>query len=125
MNNTILVSTRKGLFRVGRKNGNWDIEGVDFLGDNVSLTLAPGFGSGSYTENFRVWIDFNHDSVFSDSELVYAGASSGTISSTFTVPASALSGQTRMRVSMKYGGSPTACETFTYGEVEDYTVTIP
>src|SRR4029077_17189930 len=40
MNDTILVSTRKGLFWVGRKNGSWDIEQVDFLGDNVSLTLT-------------------------------------------------------------------------------------
>ncbi|MEZ4849339.1 MAG: hypothetical protein R3B93_12130 [Bacteroidia bacterium] len=25
---------------------------------------------------------------------------------------------------MKYNGIPTACESFTYGEVEDYTVNI-
>ena len=29
-----------------------------------------------------------------------------------------------MRISAKYGGYPTACETFTNGEVEDYTVNI-
>jgi hypothetical protein len=29
-----------------------------------------------------------------------------------------------MRVSMKYNAVPTACETFGYGEVEDYTVNI-
>ena len=29
-----------------------------------------------------------------------------------------------MRVSMKYNGIPTSCETFSYGEVEDYTVNI-
>jgi hypothetical protein len=40
------------------------------------------------------------------------------------VPTSALSGATRMRVSMKYNANPTSCETFTYGEVEDYTVII-
>ena len=27
-----------------------------------------------------------------------------------------------MRVSMKYNANPTSCETFTYGEVEDYEV---
>src|SRR5690606_40640885 len=46
------------------------------------------------------------------------------ISGSFTVPTSALSGATRMRVSMKYNANPTSCETFTYGEVEDYTVNI-
>ncbi|MBC8883787.1 fibronectin type III domain-containing protein [Flavobacterium piscinae] len=29
-----------------------------------------------------------------------------------------------MRVSMKYNGTPTACETFSYGQVEDYTVNL-
>ena len=29
-----------------------------------------------------------------------------------------------MRVSMKYNASPTSCEAFSYGEVEDYTVNI-
>jgi hypothetical protein len=43
------------------------------------------------------------------------------LTSTFTVPTSALAGTTRMRVSMKYNAAQTACETFAYGEVEDYT----
>ncbi|WP_456421021.1 T9SS type A sorting domain-containing protein, partial [Lutibacter sp.] len=42
----------------------------------------------------------------------------------FTVPTTATAGSTRMRVSMKYNAIPTECETFTYGEVEDYTVVI-
>lgn len=33
-------------------------------------------------------------------------------------------GATRMRVQMKYNAYSTSCETFSYGEVEDYTVTI-
>ncbi|MBL4654925.1 MAG: T9SS type A sorting domain-containing protein, partial [Bacteroidia bacterium] len=37
---------------------------------------------------------------------------------------SALNGTTRTRVIMKYNGAPTECETFSYGEVEDYTVNI-
>ena len=40
MSDTLLVSTRKGLFTVARKAGGWDIDKVDFLGDNVTLTLA-------------------------------------------------------------------------------------
>ena len=40
MSDTLLVSTRKGLFTVSRKAGQWAITGVDFLGDNVSLALA-------------------------------------------------------------------------------------
>jgi DNA-binding CsgD family transcriptional regulator len=39
MSDTLLVSTRKGLFTVARGAGQWEIAGVDFLGDNVTLTL--------------------------------------------------------------------------------------
>ena len=40
MADTLLVSTRKGLFRVARNGGSWGIDAVDFLGDNVTLTLT-------------------------------------------------------------------------------------
>jgi photosystem II stability/assembly factor-like uncharacterized protein len=40
MADTLLVSTRKGLFWVERKRGAWGIGRVDFLGDNVSITLS-------------------------------------------------------------------------------------
>ena len=40
MNDTIQVSTRKGLFWVARRNGSWMIEHADFLGDNVTLTMS-------------------------------------------------------------------------------------
>ena len=39
MSDTLLISTRKGLFTVSRKAGQWEITGADFLGDNVSITL--------------------------------------------------------------------------------------
>jgi hypothetical protein len=37
---TLKVSTRKGLFTVARGRGAWEIAKVDFLGDNVTLTLT-------------------------------------------------------------------------------------
>ncbi len=39
MSDTLLVSTRKGLFTVERKTSGWGIGKVDFLGDNVTLAL--------------------------------------------------------------------------------------
>ncbi|UCH92954.1 MAG: FG-GAP repeat protein, partial [Candidatus Aminicenantes bacterium] len=94
-------------------------------GATVNVSLTPGFPTGSsFTENWKIWIDYNIDGDFEDlGEEVFSGASSSTVNGSFTVPLSA-SGTTRMRVSMKYGGYPTPCETFTYGEVEDYTVNI-
>lgn len=40
MSDTLLVSTRKGLFRVVRRPDRWHIDGVDFLADNVSLAIS-------------------------------------------------------------------------------------
>ncbi|MDX2155171.1 MAG: hypothetical protein SFW09_01575 [Hyphomicrobiaceae bacterium] len=41
MSDTLLVSTRKGLFTVSRGgSGRWEIAKGDFLGDNVSLAIA-------------------------------------------------------------------------------------
>ncbi len=95
-------------------------------GQSYSVTLTPGFRSSTYTEYWRIWIDFNHDGDFDDpGELVLdPGGSSSAITATMTIPSSAQEVTTRMRVSMKYNGTPTSCETFSYGEVEDYTVVI-
>lgn len=90
-----------------------------------ALSVTPGFGYALYNEYWRAWIDFNHDGIFADNEIVYSGASQAPLSGSITVPTTALSGPTRMRVSMKYGYWPTSCETFSYGEVEDHAVTIP
>lgn len=94
-------------------------------GSNTIL-FSAGFSGSAYTEYWKIWIDYNKNGVFETSEQVVSGSSSSStnLTSTFTVPTSALSGLTRMRVSMKYNAAQTACETFPYGEVEDYTVNI-
>ncbi|SNS01718.1 endonuclease [Dokdonia pacifica] len=99
--------------------------GVIGYGSN-SIVLSIGFSGQSYTENWGVWIDFNQNGTFDSSEKVVTGSTSsaGNLSYTFTVPTSAFEGTTRMRVAMKWNGVPTPCETFSYGEVEDYNVTI-
>ncbi|MBN1988859.1 MAG: fibronectin type III domain-containing protein, partial [Bacteroidales bacterium] len=97
------------------------------VGTAYSVTLTPGFGGSSYAEGWRVWIDLNGDADFDDAgELVFAptATSKTAVSGTITIPAGTATGTTRMRVSMKYNAFPTACETFSYGEVEDYTVNI-
>lgn len=94
-------------------------------GASTTLKLTPKFSGSSYTEYWRVWIDYNKNGSFTDSgEQVYSGSGKTAKSATFTVPTSALSGTTRIRVAMKYNAYPTSCESFQYGEVEDYTATI-
>lgn len=97
------------------------------IGSSNNVSLSPAFSGTSYNEYWRIWIDFNKDGDFSDAnELVYdAGSlSSSTVTGTLSIPSNVSSGETRMRVSMKYNGASTPCETFSYGEVEDYTVNI-
>lgn len=91
-----------------------------------TIVLSVGFSGTSYTEYWKVWIDFNKNGTFESSEEVVSGSTSnsGNLSYNFNVPSSALSGETRMRVSMKWDAAQTACETFSYGEVEDYIVNI-
>ena len=91
-----------------------------------TIVVSAGFASSSYTEYWKVWIDFDQNGTFDSDEEVVSGSSSSSsnLSYSFNVPTTATSGATTMRVSMKWNGEPTACETFSYGEVEDYTVVI-
>ena len=96
-------------------------------GTTYTITITPAWTSTVYSEGYAVFIDYNKDGDFSDAgETVWTKATSTTtpVSGTVTIPATATLGSTRMRVSMKYNGTPTACETFSYGQVEDYTVNI-
>lgn len=97
------------------------------IGVSNSITVTPTWTGTVYNEGYSVWIDYNQDGDFADSgEQVWTNSAtqSTPVSGNFTVPASATVGNTRMRVSMKYNGIPTSCESFNYGEVEDYTVNI-
>lgn len=96
-------------------------------GTAYTITVTPTWTGSAYSEGIAVWIDYNGNGDFSDSgELVWSRTASTATpaSGTFTIPTTALTGATRMRVSMKYNGVPTACEAFSYGEVEDYTVNL-
>ena len=96
-------------------------------GTSNTITITPSWTSTKYNEGYAVFIDFNQDGDFSDAgETVFTKAASTTtpVSGSFTIPTTALTGNTRMRVSMKYNGFPTSCESFSYGQVEDYTITI-
>ena len=81
-------------------------------------------------QGVAVWIDYNQDGDFDDAgELVvnFAQDFVASFSGSFTVPVTALTGTTRMRVLLEYQFSPgvgDACRQFIFGETEDYTVEI-
>ncbi len=96
-------------------------------GKQYSLSLTPGFSAEAYPEYWAVWIDFNGDKKFSDDEYVAYGTtnSSTPLVKTITIPnCDKCVGETRMRVSMKWGSYPKSGEAFEHGEVEDYVVLI-
>ncbi|WP_424961542.1 S8 family serine peptidase [Ekhidna sp.] len=108
--------------------GDFTSQSTDLAKDaSVTITVTPTWTGTVYNEAYSVWIDYNKDGDFTDAgEQVWTqSATQNTpVSGSFTVPSSAAEGNTRMRVSMKYNGIPTSCESFQYGEVEDYTVNI-
>lgn len=103
------------------------LSGTVVPGGTYTFSGTPGYTATAYTEFWRVWIDYNGDLDFDDAgELAFGNATGSTtaVSGTFTVPATAITGTTRMRVSMKYNAVSTPCESFQFGEVEDYSIII-
>ncbi|WP_374174375.1 M4 family metallopeptidase [Flavobacterium tructae] len=96
-------------------------------GTAYTITITPVWTSTVYSEGYAVFIDYNQDGDFTDAgETVWTKATStaATATGTITIPATATLGTTRLRVSMKYNGIPTSCESFSYGQVEDYSINI-
>jgi hypothetical protein len=96
-------------------------------GTSYPLSITQGFSyaadAANATQQGKVWIDYNQNKVFEATELV-ASFTRTTTTANVVIPTTALLGATRMRVSLKTIGAPTACEVFDKGEVEDYTVNI-
>jgi chitodextrinase len=95
------------------------------LGTSQTITIIPTWTGTIYNEGYAVFIDYNRDGDFDDAgETVWTKAASKDtpVSGTFTIPLTATPGSTRMRVSLRYNAIPTACLTYDFGQVEDYTV---
>jgi len=91
-------------------------------GTKYTVKITPTFTGQKKMEYFKVWIDYNHDLDFNDAgENVITGMKNAELKATFTAASNA-TGTTRLRVAMKRDAYSGTCETFTYGEVEDYTV---
>ncbi len=119
-------------FASGSNGGYGDFLETDSLlirayaGTAYSVTLTPGFNGTAFHEYWRIWADLNQDGDFLDAgeDLLAPTLSSDTIFSTLTLPDSLLPGEYSLRIAMKYGGIPSPCSDFPYGEVEDYKLLI-
>jgi len=120
----------------GLHEGNPLFPGAGFSatrGQAIPVSVRPGFQHIPYPEYIRIWIDLNQDGHFAPAgELLLDTMLLPDHDSLLTqllLPADALPGTTRMRVSLKWAGfgsmRPLPCEPHIhFGEVEDYCVDI-
>jgi len=101
------------------------------LGQPYTLTVK-GNTNGNFTHQIVAYVDWNKNNSFEDQGETYTlGAlvnSTGTdaveVTGTITVPADALLGVTKMRVTKKYNGVALPCNTLGRGQAEDYSVNV-
>ena len=94
---------------------------------NKTETYPISVTVGETDQHVGVWIDYNQNGTFDTTEFTYLGTGSLTLDSTITIPGTAIAGETRMRVRTRFLSiltSANACLAYTYGETEDYTITI-
>lgn len=101
------------------------------VGTGYSLSVAFGTCGGQYTGVGQAWIDWNQNGTFEaiesiGSSQVPAGNMPVMASFSFSVPATAALGETRMRVMQRESGSLplNPCGAFTWGAVEDYKIVV-
>ncbi|NOZ33912.1 MAG: T9SS type A sorting domain-containing protein [Chlorobi bacterium] len=100
-------------------------------GGKDSLILTIGTCSGDWSKGAKVFVDWNGDYDFDDTneEVFVSNTSSSTFTDTveITVPNDAKIGNVRMRIVCKEtsdASNITACGTYSWGETEDYTLNI-
>ncbi|RTY90243.1 GEVED domain-containing protein [Flavobacterium sp. GT3R68] len=133
----------------GINNSSTNAEGLPMFADYTAIignmvagssyTFNGTINTGSNAATVYVWLDWNKDGAFNNAEYPAgerytmsgcgAGSANCPVSGTITVPAGALSGNTRMRVSLHRDADTAtaglACQTTAaYGETEGYTITV-
>jgi hypothetical protein len=99
---------------------------------NYPFSITIGNCGSDLTNLTKIWIDYNQNGLFTDAgEEVYASSATSPgahiETGSFTIPTTAMTGLTRMRIVNMYTSAITAvlpCGTYSYGETEDYYVNI-
>lgn len=106
---------------------------IVFEADQGHSYVFSATSDGGYaTDQLLVWVDWNQDGDFADAgESITLGTSTGLgpFSGNITVPANALTGNTRMRIRLHdtdtdYTPNNTPCGASGFGQVEDYTINV-
>jgi len=98
-------------------------------GSSYPLNVTSGSFTSYSSDQVMVWIDFNQDGDFDDAgeDVLVTAESNSPWAGTIAIPSGAYNGNTRMRIRMhdaSLGANYTACGASSYGQVEDYTVSI-
>ena len=103
--------------------GNYTSQAV-LAAPGSTVGFSSTFMGGTF--GFKIWVDWNSNSVFDASETMYAsGGFQAALTGTITVPAGAPAGNYRMRIRANWNESdPVACGSTGSGEIEDYTFTV-
>ncbi len=118
------------------ENGYGDYTGISTelnTLDTYEISINIGYDGFPFDENIQAWIDFNHDGVFDEATENIINLEEDIVNEytgNFTVPIDAVSGLTRLRIAIKWRGAvndtskPGPCDSYDFGEVEDYCVNI-
>ena len=98
-------------------------------GSSQTISYQTGFVGTAYAVYFRIYADWNQDGDFIDAgENLVSSTNTAVVttvrSATFTVPATAKNGTTRLRVVMSDNTATNSCGTYSYGETEDYSLSV-
>jgi hypothetical protein len=119
------TGTPKGYIVFDPSNPSYTTHLTQAVTYTAYITTASGGAAG-----VAIWIDYNDNGIFEASEKYFTAGtvpSSSTVGIDIPVPSSAPVGDHVMRVRLVWNNSGTnitACGSFTYGETEDYTITI-
>ena len=118
------------------ENGYGDYTGLSTnlnTAEEYDITLNIGYSGFPFDENIQAWIDFNQDGIFDETTENIINLEEDILSEfsgKFTVPEDAVPGLTRLRIAIKWRGAvgdssiPGPCDSYMFGEVEDYCVNI-
>jgi hypothetical protein len=104
-------------------------DNIAFMEVGASQNITVTNGNDYASDIVYVWVDWNDDFTFGEGteeeyQLTNVGGAGHTFTGTITVPNGTPSGEHRMRVRMTYSTAPTPCGDATYGDIEDYTISV-
>lgn len=117
---------------INKSSGGGELGYEDFSCEaNTSLLKQQAYAievrtGNNNNEDVKVWIDLNDDGSFSANELLLNSPNKSFHVDSITIPSSATTGKAlRMRISSDFVGSNRGpCDNVTFGQVEDYSVSI-